>query len=378
VLDVFAIPEAGEVALALRGERLLNWFLFTSLGLAVPLLALYSGFAATLRDAVLRVTRRPWLAAIGFYVAYVVIETLLLTPIAWNRGYEVFQRYDLLNATPWQWFAERLGRNAAQALMVAPVVALGLWLARASPRRWWLWMSLAIAPWLFAMTALHPYFVEPMFTSSTPLAEGKLKREVGRMASAAGVSVDSIVVAQESARSKYLNASVAGMGGTVRIALHDNLLRAMDNGEVRHILAHELGHYRLHHLWWDFGLGVLMGGAVLFFVSRRAPASIERNRRSWRVEALHDPAAIPLVIFWFNVALFVVSPLDNAYQRWKEEQADAYALALLKDPVACATSMRKLLNLAVPDPDPIEHAMRDTHPTLAERLGRCRGAARGA
>lgn len=374
MLDVFSIPEVGSAALSLRGERLINWLLFTSLGVAVPLAVLYSGFSARMRNVVARFVEKPWLAAMVFYVAYVLLEALLLTPVAYFRGYELLRDYGILQETPWQWFAERMGRTAAQGLMVAPILAFGLWLVRVSPRRWWLWATVAVAPWLLAVTVVYPYAIEPLFTRSVPLAEGKLKREVDRMAQAAGVPIESILVVQESGRSRSINAIVSGVGSAVRIRVYDNLLTSMDTREVRHVLAHELGHHRLHHLWFDMALGLLMAGGVLFFVSRRAPASIERNGDLWGFDSLHDYAAIPLVVFWFNVAQFAVSPLQNYYMRWQEAEADAYALALLRDPVACATTMRKLGNLAVPDPQPLEQAMRGTHPTVAERLERCRAA----
>jgi hypothetical protein len=130
VLDVFSIPEVGSAALSLRGERVINWLVFTSLAVALPLAVLYSGFSARMRNLVARFAARPWLGAMVFYVAYVLLEALLLTPIAYFRNYALLRDYGILEMTPWAWFVERIGRAAAQGLMVAPILAFGLWLVR--------------------------------------------------------------------------------------------------------------------------------------------------------------------------------------------------------------------------------------------------------
>ena len=51
-----------------------------------------------------------------------------------------------------------------------------------------------------------------------------------------------------SKRSSHGNAFFAGFGATKRIVLFDTLIARLAPPEVEAVLAHELGHYKLHHI----------------------------------------------------------------------------------------------------------------------------------
>ena len=45
-----------------------------------------------------------------------------------------------------------------------------------------------------------------------------------------------------------INAAAAGFGPTRRVILWDTLLEALDRGQVRFVLAHELAHHSRDHI----------------------------------------------------------------------------------------------------------------------------------
>jgi STE24 endopeptidase len=65
-------------------------------------------------------------------------------------------------------------------------------------------------------------------------------------------------------------------------------------------------------------------------------------------------------------------PLGNAFSRWRERRADAYALHTTQKPRAFASAMTRLANqnLAELDPEPWVVWLLYSHPPLKERIAR--------
>src|SRR5438105_15372410 len=102
-----------------------------------------------------------------------------------------------------------------------------------------------------------------------------------------------------------VSANVAGVLGTTRIALNDNLLRECTLPEIREVMAHEMGHYVLNHvtkLLIDAGIVVLIGLAI-------TRAAFERAVARWGdrcgVQGIADPAGLPLLAFILSSYLFL-------------------------------------------------------------------------
>ena len=64
-----------------------------------------------------------------------------------------------------------------------------------------------------------------------------------------------------SRRSNHGNAYFTGFGSTKRIVFFDTLLARLDGAEIEAVLAHELGHFKRHHvikrIAWTFGVSLL-------------------------------------------------------------------------------------------------------------------------
>ena len=52
-----------------------------------------------------------------------------------------------------------------------------------------------------------------------------------------------------SKRSSHGNAYFTGFGAAKRIVFFDTLLARLAPGEIEAVLAHELGHFKRHHVW---------------------------------------------------------------------------------------------------------------------------------
>lgn len=261
-------------------------------------------------------------------------------------------------------------------LFATLVVLLVVATARRSPRRWFVGAAVGGLLGTFVLSMLYPLVVEPLFNRFQPMPDSPLKQSLLRLASAEGVRVDDVLVADASRRTTTLNAYVSGIGGTRRIVVYDNLLRDLPPDQVRSVVAHELGHAR-HH---DVVLGTTLGavGAFLGFCLLGVLLDTAALRRRAGVAGPADPAVAALVLALVAAGSLLVAPVQNAVSRAMEARADRSALVSTHDPRAFTVMQRQLALHALADPSPPEllHLWFGTHPTVLQRLGMARAYAR--
>ena len=167
------------------------------------------------------------------------------------------------------------------------------------------------------------------------------------------------------------NAFFTGFGAAKRIVLFDTLVSRLKPPEVEAVIAHELGHYKLHHI--AKGLAITMGlsFAVLLVLGQVID-------RSWFYEGLGvatpgNAAALALFFLVMPEFLFFLHPLTSLYSRSREFEADAYAVSHA-DSGELVKALVKLYhdNAATLTPDPVHSAFYDSHPPAATRIARLR------
>lgn len=375
----FVVPDATPGALRLYAESLLNWPIYAATGFAIPLVALYSRFAALLGRVCLRIARREWLAAMLFVVAYEVLATLIAMPVHWLRGLELMRQFGLYRGTTAHWIGEMLWRSAIDALMTAPLFGVGLWLIHRFPRKWWLFLVAIYVPYSLGIQLFDAHVVNPLFTKTVPLEDGRLKQRIDALAKANGAGETAIVMENVSDKMKEANAYVTGVGPALKIALTDDLIHGYTEDEVLFVVAHELGHYRMHHVWIGWAEDAVLAAIYVGLFAWIGPVLIQRNGGAWRIRSISEPAAIPVALLMFALLPILTDPPIYAIQRYQEAQADRFAVITTGNPDACAGFWVTKIHddFDVPDPDPVEHWMRDDHPTVSERLADCRSVPEG-
>src|SRR3989442_10670027 len=95
---------------------------------------------------------------------------------------------------------------------------------------------------------LYPALTMPLFNKFTPITEGELAQRIQRLLERCGFKSSGLYLMDGSKRSSHGNAFFTGFGAAKRIVLFDTLVSRLEPPEVEAVLAHELGHYRLHHI----------------------------------------------------------------------------------------------------------------------------------
>jgi STE24 endopeptidase len=206
------------------------------------------------------------------------------------------------------------------------------------------------------LTFVAPVVLEPIFNRFVPLADAELAARLLALAERAGAPVKEVLVADASRRTNKVNAYVSGLGASRRVVVWDTLLAAVGTPEVEVVVAHELGHRRLHHVAKFSAVGLALAAAVVV-VLRLALGT-------------PTPGDLPTAALLVLAAEAVIAPAFSACSRRFERQADAFALRVTRDLPAFERVMVELAkrNLGDLRPPRLAYLFLFTHPPAPERL----------
>jgi STE24 endopeptidase len=323
--------------------------------------------------------RRRSLGRAGGVAAAAVVVTAVprvaaLPFAAWTEA--VLRRYGLSTQHWAGWAVDQVKSFAVTAAAWTIGLLLLHVLARRLPRYWWAPAAAAGFLLVVAISFGYPLLVEPVFNSFTPMPAGPLRAELLRLARDDGVPVRNVLVADASRRTTALNAYVSGFGSTRRIVVYDTLLRSTPPGEIKLIVAHELGHAKRGDVLYGTllgGLGVATGVCGLYLLT-----TSPRVLRRAGVASVADPRSVALVLALVTIGVQVAGPVQNLVSRRIEARADVHSLDLTRDPRTFILMQRRLAvrNLSDLRPNPIEYGLWATHPTGPERIAMARAWAR--
>ena len=221
---------------------------------------------------------------------------------------------------------------------------------------------------------IDTHVVSRLFNKFEPLRKGSLKKKLDAIMRRNGMEASSIVVMDSGRRSARTNAYVHGIGRRKRIVLFDELLKNLSEDEIVAIVAHEIGHAKLHHILFERLQSVAMTAMTVALAIWLMNDLSLYHAFGYRFVTPENLPSFRLVGFGLSVALmgsvtWILSPLMSWISRKMEKQADAFAAKEAgKDPLR--TSLMKLNadNLSELAPDPMYEAWNYSHPSILPRL----------
>lgn len=232
---------------------------------------------------------------------------------------------------------------------------------------WWLaW--LAVSLFLVGVQYVAPSLILPLFNRFTPLAQGSLRQQIRAYLSRWGFPEARIMVMDGSRRSTKSNAFFTGFGRHRRIVLFDTLIANHTDRETVAILAHELGHYRRHHILKGLLLAVGQTGLTLYLLSVLLP-SPDLYSAFFLSEASIHAGLVFFTLAFSPVAEILGLSIKALSRRW-EGEADRFALCTTRDPEAFRTALKRLSidNLSNLAPHPLSVILHGSHPPVLRRL----------
>jgi STE24 endopeptidase len=306
---------------------------------------------------------------IALILSVVLVTGMVDLPFSIVRTFGIEARFGFNRMTPKLFVADLLKQVALGLALGVPLLFSVLWLMAKMGDKWWLYVWVTWMAFNLLILLIYPTFIAPLFNKFSVLEDAMLKERIERLLAKCGFRSKGLFVMDGSKRSSHGNAYFTGFGAAKRIVFFDTLLSRLAPPEVEAVLAHELGHFKLRHVWkrvvWLFlaslGFLALLGWLI---------------DRPWfyaglGVESRSTAMALLLFFMAAPVFTFLLHPLGSLYSRRHEYEADAYA-AQHSDAQDLVRALVKLYqdNAATLTPDPVHSAFYDSHPPAALRIAR--------
>ena len=342
---------------------------------ALYLLALtLGGLLQTLHDVWLRYFESGSHAqGIALIVSVALISGLIDLPLSLYRTFVIEARYGFNKMTLRLFFVDLLKQTLLGAALGLPLLLCVLWLMQRMGEQWWLYVWTTWIAFNLLVLTVYPTLIAPLFNKFTPLEDDSLKTRIEALLAKCGFKARGLYVMDSSRRSSHGNAYFTGFGASKRIVLFDTLIARLAPAEIEAVLAHELGHFRHHHVWKRMAALFAMSLGFLWLLGHAM-------KQDWFYAGLNvqsHSTALALLLFFLVVPVFtfLLHPLTSLYSRKHEYEADAYAAqhASASDLIRALVKLYQD-NAATLTPDPLYSSFYDSHPPALARIARLQGA----
>jgi Zn-dependent protease with chaperone function len=364
------VPPPSATAMQFYRSGNILWGVRVFWVMLVPAAFVFSGASARLRDFVLRRTQRRAVMVALFFILFATLLFLINLPLRFYLGFIRLHAYGLSNQSGSRWLADSLKEFSVNLAVGVVLVSVLYFFLRRCGRYWWIWVWLTAAPLMLLGVLFQPILYDPLFNDFGPMKNRVLAKKIISLAERAGIHESRVFEVDKSLDTKTLNAYVTGAFGSKRIVLWDTVIVRLDEDELLAVVAHEIGHYVLGHVWKGCACFLVLLAVGLWALSRLAPNLMARFKTRLGFDNLADVASLPLLLLLAHLLSLVLTPVGNIYSRHVEHEADRFALELTHLNRAGATGSVKLLrdNLAVPNPGSFYRIFRSTHPASGERI----------
>ena len=317
--------------------------------------------------------------------AALILSTVLLMsavgiPVSYYRTFVIEEQFGFNKMTPQMFFLDLAKQGTLAVLLGMPLLLGILWLMEGMGANWWFYAWLAWMAFNIILLAIFPTWIAPIFNKFTPLADPSLKTRIEQLMRKCGFKSSGLFVMDGSRRSNHGNAYFTGFGKTKRIVFFDTLLSRLDISEIEAVLAHELGHFKRHHVIKRIALSFSMSLLFLWGLGYLMQQRWFYEGLGVSVSSIPSPAIALLLFFIVMPAFtFLFQPVASLYSRKHEFEADEYA-ARNASAIDLTRALVKLYqdNASTLTPDPLHSAFYDSHPPAALRVARLQSLARNS
>ncbi len=344
-------------------------FLSFAIQALIILLALKLRWFRHIRDVSGMLSGGRWQLEVAIFASlFLLILSMATFPIRLYLGYLHEHAYGLSNQSLRDWLVDDVKANALGFVMLLPLAVLLYFFIRRFPNWWWAVDALCAAALIVIFVHLSPVLIEPIFFKCSQIKDQEIVDRFRELASKAGIRTSGVFKINASHKTRKVNAYFTGLGNTKRIVVYDNLLSDFTPEESEVVLAHEIGHWKEHHIWKSILISSVGTFLTLFLMATMLKSAVVRG--TFGIRSIADPLGLPFMLLIFISLNFLTLPIQNAISRHFEREADMASLELTDDPGTFIEVERKLgrINLAdVVPPLPVKLFLY-THPPVLERI----------
>lgn len=336
--------------------------------IGAALILLFTRASAAMRDLAESMTSWRWLQTFIYGVLFVFLTSVMTFPLAMYTDFTREHAFGLSNMSMNEWLKESAIGLGVGCLMTG-IFLVGLYaVIRRTGESWWIWGSAVAVLFVTFGALIGPVFIAPLFNEYKPMREGELKEQILSLARANGVPAQNVYEFDASKQSKRISANVSGAFGTTRVSLNDNLLNRSSPAEVRAVMAHEIGHYALGHIY-EMLISVTLLAAIGFLLTDIGFGMLHGLfGEMWGVRDFSDTAGLPILVIVSTILGVLATPITNTMVRTNEAEADIFGLNAAREPDGFAQATLKLSEYRKLDPTPWEEFIFYDHPSGRSRI----------
>lgn len=300
-------------------------------------------------------------------LSFMLIGALLDIPLSLYSTFVIEARFGFNKMTGKLFVVDMMKGLVLALTLGTPLIFTILWLMEKSGSQWWLYVWLVWVSFSLLMMWIYPKLIAPLFNKFQPLEDKNLQYRINTLLKRCGFSSNGIFVMDGSKRSGHSNAYFTGFGANKRIVFFDTLINSLSIDETEAVLAHELGHFKHHHIKKGFAIMATMSLIGLMLLGW-----LIENPTFYNGLGITTPSTyMGLLLFMLVIPLFTffISPLLSALSRKNEFEADNYAKKQVnaRDLVTALVKMHDE-NAGTLTPDPLHSAFYDSHPPASVRI----------
>lgn len=302
-----------------------------------------------------------------FWLSFIV--TLFAFPIEWLR-YNISLSYHITTQSFGSWMKDQLIDFWVNYAFMILIVAVIYGLIRKFSKRWWLYAWILSIPFSLFLMFIQPVVIDPLYNDFTPLKNKELETKILAIAEKANIPAEHVFEVNMSEKTNALNAYVTGIGENSRIVLWDTTLNKLSEEEILFIMAHEMGHYVMKHIYVGIAGYLILTLLGLYLINRFMNFSIRRFGHILNISEKHQLASLPLFLMLLGMLTFASDPFSNIISRHQEKDADLYAIEMTENQEAAVHTFQELAKagLSQVNPPGLVKIFRYSHPTMLERI----------
>jgi len=308
-----------------------------------------------------------------FFGILFIVTDLINTPFSIYKTFKIEEQYGFNKTSIKTFLMDKVKGYFLTVLIGAPVLYLILYFFGNFGDNAWLYVWGFLVAFSVIMQPIFNTFIAPMFNKFTPLEEGELLDKIKSYLKEVNFPVKKLEIVDGSKRSSHSNAYFSGIGKNKRIALFDTLVEQMNHDEIVSVIAHEVGHYKLKHIYSGIFLSAIQSGIMLYVMSL-----FLENRALFDVFYMENTSIYASLVF-FSMLYAPISLLLGIFfthiSRKNEFAADQYSAKTAKMPDSMISSLKKLSkeNLSNLTPHWLNVFLNYTHPPVLERIRALKG-----
>jgi STE24 endopeptidase len=348
--------------------RRILYFVNLGVGLAILLIMLFTNLSLSIRQLLESWTNNEWLIVLLYMLIFGGVYSLITLPLAIYGGWHLPRKFGLSHQSFGSWLIDVIKSGVIGGIILLPLLELLYFGLRLLPDWWWLVSGIFYLFFTVVMVNLAPVLIMPLFNKFVPIENDEIRHRILALGEKTGAKVKGVYTMDFSRRTSEANAFVTGIGNTRRVVLGDTLLSNYTPDEVEVIMAHELG----HHVHGDIWRGIILDALITLLSFFLANLMLHATLGWFGYRAVGDVAAFPLFVLIMGGFSLITMPLMNAFSRARENAADQYALDVTGKAEAFISSMKKLANQNLADPNPPAWVvwLLYTHPPISQRVKR--------